>query len=227
MPFSFGSRLGASASLPLVIALSLSAQEPSPAPAVGLQSIETKGAPPRTAPADYAAQAPVGSVTLAAEFAGHGVPTLQATYTSEDYVVVEVAFYGTDPQARLTLSIADFSLQINDNKKPLPSQPFAVVAKSLKDPEWQPPVQEKAKSKTGINGGGDTESGPIIPPKMPIELRHVMDQRVQKSVLPEGDRPLPVAGLVFFSYRSKTQNIKSMELIYTGPAGKVSIPLQP
>ena len=38
---------------------------------------------------------------------------------------------------------------------------------------------------------------------------------------------LPVAGLIFFQYRGKPQNIKSMELIYNGPAGTVSMPLQP
>jgi hypothetical protein len=45
--------------------------------------------------------------------------------------------------------------------------------------------------------------------------------------LPEGDRALPVAGLIFFQYRGKPQNIKSMELVYNGPAGTVSMPLQP
>ena len=62
---------------------------------------------------------------------------------------------------------------------------------------------------------------------MPLELRRKMEQRVLKSVLPEGDRVLPVAGLIFFNYRGKTQNLKEMELQYSGPAGTVSIPLQP
>jgi hypothetical protein len=46
-------------------------------------------------------------------------------------------------------------------------------------------------------------------------------------VLPEGDRALPVAGLIFFQYHGKAQNMKGMELVYSGPAGTVSLPLQP
>ena len=53
---------------------------------------ETKGLPPRTTPADYQAQAQAGTVTVAAEFTGHSVPTAQGTFSTEDYVVVETAF---------------------------------------------------------------------------------------------------------------------------------------
>jgi hypothetical protein len=54
-----------------------------------------------------------------------------------------------------------------------------------------------------------------------------MAKSVQKAVLPEGDRALPQAGLIFFSYRGKTKGITSIELIYAGPAGKATLPLQP
>ena len=54
-----------------------------------------------------------------------------------------------------------------------------------------------------------------------------MAQRVQKAALPEGDRSLPQAGLIFFEYRGKTQNIRSIELTYSGPDGKATLTLQP
>jgi hypothetical protein len=54
-----------------------------------------------------------------------------------------------------------------------------------------------------------------------------MAQRVQKASLPEGDRALPQAGLIFFQYRGKAQGIHSIELIYAGPAGKATLTLQP
>jgi hypothetical protein len=60
---------------------------------------------------------------------------------------------------------------------------------------------------------------------MPIELQHVMSQRVQRAALPEGDRTLPQAGLLFFQYRAKS--IRSIELIYSGPAGQATLKLQP
>jgi hypothetical protein len=187
---------------------------------------ETKGMPPRAAPTDYQVQSKLGAVTLAADFDGHAVPTLEAAYSSEDYVVVELAFFGA-PEARLKLSIEDFSLKVNDRKAPYTSQPFEYVARSLKDPEWQPPAEEQEKkSKTSLNGGGANDTS-APPPKMPLELRRVMNLRVHKSVLPEGDRALPVAGLIFFQYHGKEQGIKSMELVYSGPAGTVSLPLHP
>src|SRR6266568_3824061 len=99
---------------------------------------ETRGVPPRAAPADYQAQAQAGTFTIAAEFKGHSVPTPDATLSTEDYVAAEVALFGP-PEARLKLSIDDFSLRINGKKTPVPSAPYALVFSSLKDPEWEPP----------------------------------------------------------------------------------------
>jgi hypothetical protein len=44
--------------------------------------------------------------------------------------------------------------------------------------------------------------------------------------LPEGDRALPAAGLIFFQYGGREKSIRSIELIYTGPAGKATVALQ-
>jgi len=54
-----------------------------------------------------------------------------------------------------------------------------------------------------------------------------MQQQVQKAALPEGDRPCPRPGLLFFEHRGETKKIKSLELIYSGPAGKATLSLQP
>ncbi len=188
---------------------------------------ETKGLPPRTTPADYQAQAQAGTVTVAAEFTGHSVPTAQGTFSTEDYVVVETGIFGP-PGARTKLSIEDFSLRINE-KKTLSSQPFGLVLSSLKDPEWAPPAPPEAKSKTSIGGGGQggKNDAPPAPVHMPFELQRAMAQHVQKASLPEGDRALPQAGLIFFQYTGKTQRIHSLELIYAGPAGKATLTLQP
>jgi hypothetical protein len=197
--------------------------------------IEAKGMPPRATPAEYQAQVQAGTVTVAAEFKGHSVPTLQGPLSSEDYVVVETGFFGS-PDARIKLSSADFSLRINGKKTPLPSQPYGLVVGSVKDPEWEPPEPPPSKSKTSMNGGGGGRGGrgeqadsnaPPPPVHIPIGVQRAMAQRVQKSSLPEGDRALPQAGLIFFQYRGKTQGIHSIELIYAGPAGKATLALQP
>jgi hypothetical protein len=194
-------------------------------PSKDAQINETKGLPPRAAPADYQAQAEAGTITVAAEFKGHSVPTMQGTYSTEDYVVVEAGLFGP-PEARTKLSFDDFSLRIND-KKTLSSQPYGLVFHSLKDPEWEPPGSAESKSKTSIGTGGGKSDSPPPPVHMPIELQRAMEQHVQKASLPEGDRALPQAGLIFFQYGGKTQRIRSLELIYTGPAGKATLTLQP
>jgi hypothetical protein len=192
--------------------------------------IEAKGIPPRAAPADYLTQGKAGTVTIAAEFKGHSVPTADATLSTEEYVVVEVALFGP-PEARLKLSFEDFSIRVNGKKASTPSSEYASVFASLKDPEWEPPEKVEAKSKTSIGGGGKGgQADSNMPPPVvhiPIELQRAMQQKVRKAALPEGDRALPQAGLIFFQYRGKAQGIHSIELIYAGPAGAASLALQP
>jgi hypothetical protein len=196
------------------------------APAKDASASDLKGMPARVAPTEYQAQAKAGAVTVAADFLGHSVPTPEGIYGNEDYVVVEAALFGP-PEARAKLSIGDFSLRVNGKKVALPSQPYQLAFKSLKDPEWEPPAKE-SKSKTSIGGnGGNQDGGPPAPVHMPMELRRAMEQRVHKVTMLEGDRALPQAGLLFFEYRGKTQGIRSLELIYTGSAGTATLALQP
>ena len=194
---------------------------------------EYKGIPARATPADYQFQAKAGSATIAAEFTGHSLPTAEGPLTTEDFVAVEIALYGPAGE-RLKISSGDFSLRLG--KKLVPSQPFASVFSSLKDPEYiEPDFEPKSEkqSKTSMNSGGggggkqkgDSSNGPPPPVKIPVPVMRAMAQRVQKAALPEGDRALPQAGLVFFGYHGKTTNLQSVELIYEGPAGKTVIQL--
>jgi hypothetical protein len=203
----------------LMVSFSLVAQTP---------ATEMKGMPPRATPGDYQAQGKAGNVTIAAEFMQHSVPKPEGPLSTEDYVVVEVGFFG-QPGERLQLSVDDFSLRVNNGKKALPGQPFGLVTSSLKDPEWSPPEESepKQKSKGGLStgGGGGDSAPPVV--HVPIELRRAMAQYLQKAALAEGDRPLPQAGLIFFSFHAKTKGIRSLELIYNGPAGKTTLALQP
>jgi hypothetical protein len=188
---------------------------------------ESKGIPPRVTPAEYQTHAQAGTVTIAAEFTGHAVGTPQGSLSNEDYVVVEVGFFGP-AGARAKLAIDDFSLRVN-GKKSLPGQPYGLVLSSLKDPEWEPPVKVEKKSSMSTDGGGGGGQGNEPPPvpKMTFPERRAMEQKVQKATLPEGDRALPVAGLIFFQYGGKTKGIKSLELMYDGPSGKATLKLQP
>jgi hypothetical protein len=101
--------------------------------------------------------------------------------------------------------------------------------KSLKDPAYEPLIKsEVGKTKVGDGGGGrgggGQDDGPPPPPKVPIEVQLSMEKRTKKASMPEGDRPLPQAGLLFFEFGGK---VRSAELIYEGPAGKATLNLQP
>jgi hypothetical protein len=188
--------------------------------------IEFKGMPPRATPGDYPGHVQAGNITIAAEFAGHSVPKPEGPLSTDDFIVVETGLFGP-PGAHATVSLEDFSLRINDKKAPLASQPVVVVFRSLRDPEWVSPEASKPKAKTSFGGGGGSNDTTTAPVKIPIELQRSMAQYIQKAALPEGDRPLPVAGLLFFRYTGKSQSIHSLELIYSGAAGKAELPLQP
>jgi hypothetical protein len=212
-------------SVVLAATLCLCAQEQA-TPTKDARPNETQGLPPRAAPTDYQSQAKAGEVTIAAEFDGHSVPTEEQTLNTEDFVVVEAALFGP-PGAHLQISRDDFSLRVNGKKAPLPSQSFVVVFSSLKDPTWVSPDAQKAKeSKTSIGGGGGQDNSPPPVIHVPIELQRAMQQHTQKAALPLGDRPLPQAGLLFFQYRGKEKGINSVELIYSGAAGKATVELQ-
>ncbi len=227
MQFLFPSRTGVAIVAVLTAVLCQSAPEQD-ADGKAPQVREAASIPPRATPADYQAHAQAGAVTVAAEFAGHSIPTPEAILSTEDYVVVEVGIFGP-PNARTRLSFEDFSLRIN-GKKPVPAQPYGLVFNSLKDPNWVPPGPAGSKSKTSLgSGGGDqTDLGSTpAPVHVPIDVERTMELRVQKASLPEGDRALPEAGLIFFQHRGKTNGLHSIELIYTGPAGKATLTLQP
>jgi hypothetical protein len=185
------------------------------------------GLPPRATPAEYEFRTQAGALTLCAEFMGHGVPTEEGgPYSTENYVVVEAALFGA-PNSKIQLSYRDFSLRINGKKQAEPGQPYVTVFANLKDPEWEPPESEKGGAQTSIGGAGGSQSDRTkVVPKMPMELRHVMEQRVLKASISEGERTLPQAGLLFFEYHGEIKNIRSMELIYSSTAGKASLALQ-
>ena len=220
-----------------VVALGLSAQTPggpptepsAPIQTVGGTINEPQGLPPRTAPADYPAQAKVGAITLAAEFAGHGLPTPDGPLSSDSYVVVEVAFFGP-AGTRLPISFNDFSLRINGKKNATPGEPYERVGGSVKDPEWAPPEKPEKGGGGGIlggGGGGGSNESSKEPPRPPAELRRAWAQRVRKAALADGERSLPQDGLLYFSYGGNAKSIRSLELIYTGAAGKTTLTLHP
>jgi hypothetical protein len=197
------------------------------APTKGEQT-EIKGIPPRATPGDYSSHAQAGAVTIAAEYTGHSLPTSEGPLTTDEFVGVEAALFGPGGE-HLKIFPADFSLRVNGKKTPLPSEPYGLILTSLKDPQWTPPEAPAGKSKSGLSTGdqGQSDNAPPAPVKIPVPVQRAMAKRIQQAALPEGDRSLPQAGLLFFRYRGKAKNVHSAELLYDGPAGKATLQLHP
>lgn len=225
--------------LAILIAQSTPAQDTpaadKPLPEVREKPEASKGIPPRAAPTDYQTHAQVGKLTLAAELDGHSFPDPSLGIYNNDYVFVEVAFYGA-PGASLALNYQDFSLRINGKKNLYPAQPYSFTFKSLLSPEYEPPTQhmlDEADKKTSVNTGTNGKSpisttnitDPKLPPivHVPFEVKRGWEQKVHMASLPEGERALPQGGVLYFEKDGKTN---SVELIYNGPAGKATIRLQ-
>jgi hypothetical protein len=189
----------------------------------------TKGIPARGSAAEYMGHGAVGSLSIGADFDGHDIPTLQSTLTTEDFVAVEVGIFGAHG-AHAIISASDFSLRINGKKSAIPTEGFSALTRNLRDPSWTPPDQkDKEKSRGGLNTGGgqqDDLGATPAPVHIPPEMERSMRLQVQEATLPEGDRALPIAGLIFFKYSGQQKGIHQVELVYEGSAGKGSIRLQ-
>jgi len=201
------------------------AQAPSPNKEV---AAETGGTPPRSGPADYQARAQAGKYTIAADFTGHTINTLTSNFTNAEYVVVEVAAYGPAGE-RLTISLDDFSLRLNGNKKVIGTQPFSFLLPELRDPEWEAniPQPDEKKGKKKQQTSEDLTAPPPPPPVYPIEIRREMAERLRKLQLPLGERALPQSGLIFFQYGGRPEKLKSIELLYKGAASGATLSFRP
>lgn len=196
------------------------------------QGIEAKGMPARSSPNDYQAHAQAGSLTIAADFDAHSVPRPEGPLSTENFVVVEAGLFGA-PGTPLKMSVDNFSLRINGKKDILQSVPYGMVVSNLRDPSWESPEEIEAKknksSGSGLSTGGNQNQQSNVPLiiHIPIEMQRSMAQYVQKSAFPEGERPLPEAGLLFFQFHAKEKAIHKVELIYAGPAGNATLDLTP
>jgi hypothetical protein len=197
-----------------------------------------QGTPPKTAPTDYPVHVQMDTVTLAAEYLVHSLPTTQGTVVANDYLVVEVAFFGP-LYSRLKMSPDNFALRINAKGDPLTTEAPGMVSQSIKFPGAHPHLETTG---TVTNGDGTVTVGPRPPPsRFPgdgndrthaptlseVNEENSVQYRVQAASLPEGEHSLPRSGLLYFFYRGKTKNIRTLELFYNGPMGKSTLKLLP
>jgi hypothetical protein len=200
---------------------------------------------PRTL-ADYPVHAALDNgFTLAAEYLVRSLPTSNGTLVANDYLVIEVAFFGP-PKAHFKPNGGSFALRVNRQKTALAPDPPGSVANSIQLSDWtqKPRLSASAGNDdimvgtsrtnvphfpgdpTGSNApipGNSPEHDPNVPAK---ELDIPIDQRVMNVALESAGDAVPIHGLIFFQYLGNTKKLKSLELIYDGPLGKAILNLQ-
>ena len=200
-----------------------------------------QGTKPKTIPADYPVHVQLEALTVAAEYLVHSIPNAKATLIANEYLVVEAAFFG--PQfSRLKMSPDNFSLRLNGKGDPLPSEPYGLVAQSIKFPGVHPHLESTGSVSAG---NGTIAIGPRppqsrfpgdgndrLPPNQAPIITEVNEEndveyRVRNVSLPEGEHTLPISGLVYFYFRGNTKNIRSLELLYNGTVGQTTLKLLP
>jgi len=199
-----------------------------------------QGTPPKTKAADYPIHIQLDTVTLAAEYMVHSLPTPQGTLIASDYLVVEVAFYGPS-FSRLKMSPDNFTLRIN-GKGVLTTEPAGMVAGSIKFPTERPHLETSGSVGIGdgtvsvgprppptqFPGDGNERTAPVQGPSVKtVDQERSIDYRVQNATLPEGEHSLPRSGLLYFYYRGKIKNIHALDLFYEGAMGKATLKLLP
>lgn len=201
-------------------------------------------AAPREKAADFPAHAQLKDLGLGVEYLAHSLFSSDQTLLVKDYVIVEVGLFPAKGKP-LTVSHGQFTLRINGKKTALLAQTPAFVAASVKYEDWE--VRPTLTGGVGMGDGsvilgrprqtsrfpGDpTERNRLPkPPQAPApEDRSGVDKAppvkpeelVVRAALVEGEVGLPVTGVLYFPFKGK---VKSVSLLYTGPAGTAEIPL--
>lgn len=161
-----------------------------------------QGTAPQPGAADYPVHIALNDgFTLGAEYLVHSIPSPKGSYVVDGYLVVEIAVFG--PRfAHLNVSADQFSLRINGQKTPIEPEATGIIASGYT---------------IGRMPGTPQSGGP--------DEQMTIEDRIKHSAVPEGDVRTPFAGLLFFPFRGKTKAIKTLELMYEGPAGKIALKL--
>jgi hypothetical protein len=164
-------------------------------------SLCAQGTAPQSAAKDYPVHIDLNDgFTLGAEYLVHSIPSPHGFYVVDDYLIVEIGVFG--PKfGHLSISADQFGLRINGTK-PLTPDAAGIIASGY----------TIGRMPGSPQGGADTDS-------MSIE------DRIKHAAIPEGDIKTPFAGLLYFPFRGKTKAIKTMDLLYEGPAGKIALKL--
>lgn len=231
----YGAALSYIGSVPRLIVLLLS-----------LMAANAGGLPARNSAAEYPAQGEARKAVIAAEYFGRSIMAPGVTIHTPKYLVVEVAVF---PKLRevMNVSASHFRLRVNRSGRELGTHSAGAVAYSIRHPETESRQYVRASGGVGpgevaIGTPSPTERFPgdpqarrrvPVPTGIPERPRHeentpeVQAKTVEEQALVEEQFDRPVAGLLYFAWEGKTKNLKQIELVYEGPAGRVVFTLRP
>ena len=195
---------------------------------------------PRPKPSEYSQQAKLPKATLAAEFLAHSYSGEGRMFFTEEYFVIEVAIYPEKGET-IELNNSQFQLRLNGKKQTLFPQNPEMAAASIKYSDWvnRPHVEATAgvgddtvtvgrpRPQQGPFPGGGPNQTPM--PRAPEPDYKNQGERkapqspgdvVKETALEQGPHKAPVAGHLYFPYAGKAKSLKSIELLYNGPAGE-------
>ena len=197
---------------------------------------------------DYPAHAALGAASIGAEYLVHSIPAHNQTLITRDYLVVEVAVFPGRGEP-VQVGNSTFRLRVNGKKQVLYLESTGFVAASMTYPDWE--QRPNAQVSAGVGDAGVVLGRPPVvgrfpddprpghsrlprPPQAPApDDRRGVDQEepaspadvVAQTALPEGATAKPVSGYIYFRYEGKVKSIKSVELIFAGRSGSVTLKL--
>ncbi len=181
---------------------------------------------------------------VGADFLGKYLPISGMTIYSDEYIFVEVAFFGPGGR-QVDFQNGQFTLKLNGTTL-LPQAP-GLVTVSNNFPEMS--AQPQIVLNGGVGGdqievggqdrkprfpGDDPSHTPTPMPKAPTDASNGQvqpspakpDDLVKSAEFPTGSHALPAAGYLFFHYEGKLKKIKHADLNYQGPLGSATLTLR-
>jgi hypothetical protein len=181
--------------------------------------------------------------SIGADFLGRYLPVSGSTIYSDEYIFVEVAFFGPAKQADFKHS--QITLRINGTTFTPQTPGLVTLQGNFPEMIARPQVVLDGGVGQGQIEIGGTERKPRFPGDDPAHtpsrvpqtqtdpsngqvVRAPVDpnRAVQEAELPEGSHSLPIAGYLYFAYEGKLKKVKHAELEYKGPLGSATLTLR-
>jgi hypothetical protein len=192
---------------------------------------------------DYPVRAKLEKLSIGAEYMVHSFSSGRQMFIAKDYLVVEVALYPAKGE-NLLVDAGQFSLRVNGRKQALSPQAPEMVANALRFPDVNnssglhptaqlgPIILGQPQPTERFPGDPNGRTG-VPPPPMPDDNPSGLDKEPPvraedlaiETALPEGEHHGPTSGFLYFPYRGNIHHIRSLELLFSSPAGSASLPL--